>query len=453
MLTHSEIQELIQSGENESTEFKSSFNNEVIETLVAFANTSGGRIITGITPTGNITGISLNPESIQNWVNEIKNKTSPSLIPDVETIHIKDKTIVVFTIKEYPVKPVSTRGKYFKRTTNSNHLLLVSEVVNLHLQSFNTSWDFHINPQFNIEDISFDKVQAAIDIFNQSGTRINDDPLTFLIKNDLVRNGNITNAAYLLFTARDTVLNTIELGKFQTETIIKDSDHTKADILTQINQVVDFVRKHINKEVIITGQPRNVEKWQYPLEAIREIVINMILHRDYRLTSDSIVKISNNRIEFYNPGRLPDSISEEDLLSNNYKSTPRNKLIADFCKSLGLIEKYGSGIPRIIEYCMEAGLPQPTFRNISDGFMVTVFANHKVIDKVTNKVTDKLTKNQERIIELIQENNTVTTLQMADEIGISKRKILDNINKLKKAGFIRRIGPAKGGRWDVCIRN
>ena len=93
------------------------------------------------------------------------------------------------------------------------------------------------------------------------------------------------------------------------------------------------------------------------MEAIREIITNMIVHRDYRSASDSIVKIFDNYIEFYNPGKLPDSISVEDLLSNNYKSTPRNKLIADFCKSIGLIEKYGSGIRRIVEYFAEAQIP------------------------------------------------------------------------------------------------
>jgi len=160
----------------------------------------------------------------------------------------------------------------------------------------------------------------------------------WVIKNDLIRDEKITNAAYLLFTNRDTIMTTIELGRFQTETIIKDTARTKSDILNQIDQVIDFVKKHINKEIIITGQPKNIQKWQYPLEAIREIVINMIIHRDYRSSSDSIIKIFNDRIEFYNPGRLPDSITIEDLFTNNYKSTPRNKQIADFCKNIGIIE-------------------------------------------------------------------------------------------------------------------
>lgn len=456
MISAAEIQNLIQSGENETLEFKSSFNNELIETLVAFANTYGGRVITGVGPRDEITGVSLNTESVQNWLNEIKSKTSPPLIPDVDMVEVGNKTIVVFSIQEYPIKPVASRGKYFKRVANSNHLLSISEVVNLHLQSFNTSWDFHVNNQFKINDISIEKVQIAIDQMNISGFRINDDPLTFLIKNDLIRDGQITNAAYLLFTERDSVLTTIELGKFQTDTLIKDSSRTKSDILTQINEVIDFVKKHINKEIIITGEPRNTEKWQYPLGAIREIVINMIVHRDYRSTSDSLVKIFDDRIEFYNPGKLPESITVEDLLANQYKSTPRNKLIADFCKSLGLIEKYGSGIRRIIEYFDGADLPMPDFRNISDGFMVTVYAAQKaarvpdrVPDKVPDRVPDNLTENQQKILNLLKQNKTVSMAEMAKSIGISKRKVLDNINKLKKLGLVRRIGPAKGGHWEV----
>ena len=278
MNDHIELDRLIESGEGVNLEFKSSFNYEVIETLVAFANTTGGKVLIGVNQKREISGITINSESIQNWINEIKSKTSPSLIPDVSVLEEENKTVVVFTFQEYPIKPVATRGKYFKRIANSNHLLSISEVVNLHLQSFNTSWDFHVNNQFKIDDISLNKVQAAIDIFNQTSSRINDDPLTFLLKNDLLRDGKLTNAAYLLFTERDTVFTTIELGRFQTETIIKDSSRTKSDILAQVDQVMDFVRKHINKGVIITGQPRNIQKWQYPLEAIREIITNMIIH-------------------------------------------------------------------------------------------------------------------------------------------------------------------------------
>ena len=372
-----ELNKLIVSGENDRVEFKSSFNIEVIETLVAFANTRGGKVLIGVSNKNVINGVLINSESVQSWVNEIKTKTSPDLVPEAEIIEVETKKIVVFSIQEYPIKPVSFRGKYFKRIESANHILSTQEVVNMHLQTFNTSWDYHINNQFTVDDISFEKVQLAIDRINQAGSKITEDPLTFLIKNDLIRDGFITNAAYLLFKKNDTTLTTIELGRFQNEIIIKDSSRTKSDILTQIEQVLDFVRKHINKEIVITGQAQNIQKWQYPLEAIREIVMNMIIHRDYRSASDSIVKVFDEKIEFYNPGRLPENITVDDLLSNNYKSTPRNKLIADFCKGLGLIEKYGTGIRRIINYFVVENLPKPVFQNISDGFMVTVFCHEK----------------------------------------------------------------------------
>jgi len=463
MIIPKKIEELIEFGEGQNLEFKSSFNNELIESLVAFANTKGGRVIVGINQDNEISGISINPESVQNWVNEIKLKTSPPLIPDSEIISVGNKTVVIFSVQEYPVKPVSVRGKYFKCVLNSNHLLHISEVVNLHLQSFNTSWDYHVNNQFKIEDVSLEKVQKAIEIINQSDVKINDDPLTFLIKNDLLRNGQLTNAAFLLFCEKDSVLTTIELGRFQTEIIIKDSFRTKSDILTQIETVTEFVKKHINKEIIIEGKSRNIQKWQYPLEAIREIIANMIIHRDYRSASDSIVKIFDDRIEFYNPGRLPESITIEDLFSNNYKSIPRNKLIADFCKRLGLIEKYGSGIQRIIQYFADEKLPIPEFRNISDGFMVTVFTD-KVTDKfshnqkeksdVTKNVTKDVTKEirLKNILILINEKHDITINELSQNCGVSMRTINRDIEILQSRKLLKRIGDKRNGYWEIQVK-
>jgi len=107
--------------------------------------------------------------------------------------------------------------------------------------------------QFGLEDISFDKVQQVIDTINQElKLNITDDPLTFLLKHDLVRDGAITNAAYLLFTKKEILFTTVELGLFQTSIIIKDTARSKCDILNQVDEVLNFVKKHINKEVIIT---------------------------------------------------------------------------------------------------------------------------------------------------------------------------------------------------------
>jgi len=101
-----EPQDFIKDDERESFEFKSSFNTDTIETLVAFANTKGGTVFVGINNKGVISGVSLNTESVQQWVNEIKSKTSPSLIPDFDIKEVKNKSIVSLSIPEYPVKPI-----------------------------------------------------------------------------------------------------------------------------------------------------------------------------------------------------------------------------------------------------------------------------------------------------------------------------------------------------------
>lgn len=168
------------------------------------------------------------------------------------------------------------------------------------------------------------------------------------------------------------------------------------------------------------------------------------------------MKVYNNKIDFFNPGMLPDDITIDDLMNNRYKSTPRNKMVADFCKDLGLIEKYGSGIRRVITLFEEAGLPLPRFEQISGGLNVTVYSkalegadNDKVIDRVGDRVGDKLSETQKRILDLMQQNPSVSAQSLSEEIGISKRKIEENIRTLREKGKIVREGNARSGYWKV----
>ena len=445
------ITERIKHGEDINTEFKASFNTEVIETLVAFANAKGGTVYIGINDSGEVKRVDITSESIQQWINEVKNKTAPVLIPDAEEISVDGKSIIALFIPEYPIKPVSIRGRYFKRVKNANHQLSATEVADLHLRTINSSWDTHIDSEHTMNHISLEKVQKAIDIIRAKGRSISEDPLSFLLKYNMVKEGRPTFACYLLFKKEDCFLSTIELGFFQNEITIKDSVRSKADLLTQIDDVTNFVVKHINKEIIITGKPQHTERWQYPLEALREFILNMIVHRDYRSSADSIVKIFPNKIEFYNPGALPEDITINDLLSNNYRSNPRNKSIADFCKDLGLIEKYGSGIRRVVDLFSLENRPSPIFKNHSSGFVVTLFTDENLNNSVgTDNVTDNVTdKRFEKILQLMKINNRIKTKELSAELNVTRMTISRDIEKLKEQNKLIRIGPDKGGHWEV----
>ena len=106
------FQNIVKAGEGLQSEFKTSFKEDVVETLVAFSNAKGGTVYIGISDNGDIPGVKIGKETIQNWINEVKNKTIPQIIPDAEIHSIEGKKIVAFFVTEYPVKPVSTRGRY-----------------------------------------------------------------------------------------------------------------------------------------------------------------------------------------------------------------------------------------------------------------------------------------------------------------------------------------------------
>jgi ATP-dependent DNA helicase RecG len=125
---------MIPSAESEKVEFKTTFNDAVIETLVAFSNSKGGLVYLGVTDKVDVKGTEIGKETIQNWVNEVKNKTSPQIIPDVEVIDVEKKKVAIFSVPEYLIKPVSFKGRFYKRNGNSNHLMSIDEIANEHLK-------------------------------------------------------------------------------------------------------------------------------------------------------------------------------------------------------------------------------------------------------------------------------------------------------------------------------
>jgi len=133
------LKDAIAGGESDRLEFKAGFDQETIQTLAAFANTRGGCVIIGVDNHGTVHGIQTGQETIQNWINQIKQATSPFIFPDIELAIENGKTIAVLSIQEYPVKPISCKGRYFKRVKNSNHQMSISEISNLHLKTMNTS--------------------------------------------------------------------------------------------------------------------------------------------------------------------------------------------------------------------------------------------------------------------------------------------------------------------------
>ncbi len=444
---------MIPKSESLHAEFKTSFSDEVIITLVAFSNAKGGAVYIGVTDKAEVKGTDIGKETMQNWANEVKNKTSPQIIPDVEVMDLDKKTVIVLSVPEYPIKPVSFRGRFYKRNGNANHLMSIDEIANEHLKTINTSWDYYINPNHTPEAISYNKVSRFIHkIEKRTQSEIPITPMEFLSKMEMLREGKLTFGGYLLFVSDYCPISDVQVGRFKSDITIIDSLSLNTDLFTEVDEIIAFIKKHLMVEYIITGEPQRTERFDYPLDAIREIVINMVVHRDYRDSSASIIKILDDRIEFYNPGNLYGGITIDDLLSGNYSSKTRNKLIAKAFKEVGLIERYGSGIRRIIDICSNYRVKQPVFEEVFNGFRVVLFKEKTDVTKdVTIDVTKDVTKEDRmaKILQLFKENPSLTTVEIATILHLTKRTLLRDIDQLKKENKLKRVGGRKNGKWLI----
>ncbi|MCP4681601.1 MAG: hypothetical protein GY864_04645 [Desulfobacterales bacterium] len=247
--------------ESQHVEFKSSFVKEVIISLVAFSNTKGGKVIIGMDDKGNINGIEIGPETEQRYLNEIKMATYPQIIPYSDIYEIDGKTVLVFEINEYPVKPVAYKNRYYKRVGNSNHLLNLDEIVDLQNQSLDVSYDAYPLDE-KLSSLSNDLIENFTEKVNSRG-RINlrDDIFTNLKKLKMAKSGKPTLAAMLLFGNHGY---TIHIGRFKAEDTIIDDLLIKAPLFAAIEEAMTFIKKHINLSYEFDGSLERIEKWQYP---------------------------------------------------------------------------------------------------------------------------------------------------------------------------------------------
>jgi ATP-dependent DNA helicase RecG len=183
--------------------------------------------------------------------------------------------------------------------------------------------------------------------------------------------------------------------------------------------------------------------WDYPMDALREIVINMIVHRDYRSANDSTIKFFDDRIEFFNPGTLLDNLTIGKIKTGSYKSHLRNKQIATIFKELDLIEKYGSGVRRVIETFIAYGLPEPIFETTQGGIAVTVFK------QTAQKAPEETIGGVSALLEYITNNPGKRASELSVELEKPLRSIERWLKQLKADGLVEFQGAPKTGGYHA----
>ena len=194
------------------------------------------------------------------------------------------------------------------------------------------------------------------------------------------------------------------------------------------NETQKFILRNIKKSAEIVGTKR-IEKYEYPEKAIREIVANAIIHKDYKITETyTQVNIFEDRIEIFNAGCLPPGVTIENIKD---AQVSRNEIIAARLKELDYLEEYGRGIDIVFNEMKKWNLLPPIFKNTSNSFKVILMG----------KKLSKLNERQVKIWEYLVENGTVTAKECESLFkGVSRKTIYNNLSKMEKMGLIMHKG-------------
>ena len=445
-----DLKKLISKAESEIVEFKKSTgeSKEIIETISAFSNTKGGKIIIGVSKSGKLLGVDIGKDTIEHLTNQISQNTDPRVHPHITIEKIKDKSIIIIEVKESSDHLVLAFGRPFKRVGKSTVKMFKDEYERLILEKHKEKlqFDIEICKQSNLSEIDTDKVKRFLrEAISERGFDIDEKiPLKeILMRLKLMQVNKLTNAALLLFGKNpqkffeQSEAKCIRFRGIDVAGEMIDLKPIGGDIITQVKEIEKFIYNHISLHSWIEpGKMERQEKWEYPPKAIREALANAIAHRDYRSTSKVQVRIFDDRIEFWNPGRLPEGWTIETL-KKKHESKPFNPLLAKAFFWIKYIEEVGTGTNKIIQWCKEWGLPEPEFEYTGTS-LVVIFRKSRLTEEYLN--TLDFNDRQKKALEFLRKHKRITSKEYAELFGVTDRTARNDLRKLVNKKVIRRTG-------------
>jgi ATP-dependent DNA helicase RecG len=343
-------------------------------------------------------------------------------------------------------KPVFFKNHAYKRVGKTNQRISSSELRKLAKESGEKIyWDARVCEDVSLEDIDKEKVRWFLRRARYE-RRLELDPETpfreALDKLELLREGKPTNAAILLFgrkPQRFFVQSETRCARFKGTKPLEfiDMKVFGGNIIDQREDAVEFVKEHIKLHAKIVGMER-VERWEYPIDAIREAITNAICHRDYEISANVQVRIFDDRIEIWGCGHLPEPLTVEDL-KQRHMSILRNPLVRKCFFWIKFIEQWGTGTNRIIDACLDYGLPEPVFEELSGSLVVTLRKG------ITEELLREkgLNERQIKAVSYIRGKGGITNKEYQVLFDVSRITATRDFKLLEGEGILKRIGKGK----------
>lgn len=462
-MTNNELLNIVKKGENIRTEFKIGKEKlplSLFETVCPFLNTVGGTILLGVDDHGKILGVENSAviklkKDIANLANNPQ-KLSPSIMLKIEDFEIKGKKIISITVPESS-QVHNSNNKIFVRNEDGDykvsHPVEIAKIVN---RKQNYYSEQRVFPHVTFDDFNPDLIKRAKNLIhlNSSGHHWAElDDKNFLKRagfyktNDENKEG-YTLAAVLFFGTGELIQSIVPAYKFEA-LLRKHNVDRYDDRLTVRTNLIDtydilmgFIEKHLNDPFFLEGTTRISLRDKI----FRELVANIIAHREYMSSSPAFINVFANKVEFSNPNN-PRVFGKID--PKNFTPFAKNPTISKLMLQMGRVEEVGSGIRNIDKY-----LPHyskgATYEFVDKEFFSTIVYLDEKLEENEKIIAEKnVLKSADKIIEIIKENPKISAEAISEKIKISSRAVEKHLSSLTKQGVIKRKGSKKSGNWII----
>jgi ATP-dependent DNA helicase RecG len=378
----------------------------------------------------------------------------PRLYPEITSVDVAGKTCLRVQATGHQ-KPYFAHGRAYIRVADEDRQMSARELESLILKRNSAALRWDNEPCTTpLTELSEDKIRRFVERAGLPWDHDGDSTANALTKLGLMQGAQIVNAARLFFAHQPIQLRCAVFASTTSATILDRHDFD-GDILELIEEAEKYILKNIHIGMRLEGL-RRVDVPEISRAALREAIINAFCHRDWRHPDYVQVAVYKNRVEIRNPGGLFDGLTFEAMRRGNV-SHRRNPLIADLFRRIDMVEAWGRGMPLILQ-----NAPDVEFREIASLFIASferpsaVAATGPETGLETSletglentKKTPK--KHQASILQHLRQHPQANVQELMDATGLSANGVKYHLNQLKQTGKLRRLGPTKGGRWEVA---
>jgi ATP-dependent DNA helicase RecG len=434
--------------EQQNIEYKQSWHDDYLKWVCGFSNAQGGVIFIGKDDNGKVVGIS----DYKKLMDDIPNKIRNAMGVTVEVnLHGEEGRYFIEIVTHPFSVPISVRGRYYYRSGSTKQELTGAALNEFLLKKSGKTWDDVIEARATFADIDEKTVKIFLAASQNTGRLPENDGLDLpelFEKLRLTENGQLKRAAIILF-GKDP-------GKFYPSIYVKIGRFGKddADIIFQETEegnlimLLQAVLNQLNHKFLIRsigfeGMHR-IEKGEYPLAAIREMLLNALVHRNY-MGAPIQIRVYDDKICVWNEGPLPAGLTLA-ALKRSHSSRPRNPIIADVCFKGGYIDAWGRGTIKILDTCKEAELPEPEMLEQDGGFSITLFKNNLTQEQLAKL---GLNERQVRAVFFVKEKGKISNKEYQQINKTSDRTALRDLDNLIELNVFAKEGEKKGTAYKL----